>query len=82
MNETEILKRITVNPQIFGGKPIIRGHRLAVEHVIGMLAAGSTEEELLAGYDWLEPGDVQACLVYARRAVAGERVEPIISGTP
>lgn len=80
MNETEILKRITVNPQIFGGKPIIRGHRLAVEHVIGMLAAGSTQEELLTGYDWLEPDDIRACLVYARRAIAGERVEPVISG--
>ena len=82
MNETELLKRITVNPQIFGGKPIIRGHRLAVEHVVGMLAAGSSEEEVLAGYDWLEPDDVRACLVYARRAVAHERVEPLISGTP
>ncbi|OHB82124.1 MAG: hypothetical protein A2V98_24780 [Planctomycetes bacterium RBG_16_64_12] len=81
MNETELLKRITVNTRVFGGKPIIRGHRLAVEHVIGMLAAGSTKEEILAGYDWLEPEDVQACLVYARRAVAHERVEPVISGT-
>ncbi len=81
MNETELLKRITVNPQIFGGKPIIRGHRLAVEHVVGMLAAGSSEEEILAGYDWLEPDDIRACLVYATRAVAHERVEPLISGT-
>jgi len=81
MNETELLKRITVNPQIFGGKPIIRGHRLAVEHVVGMLAAGSSEEEVLAGYDWLEPDDIRACLVYATRAVAHERVEPLISGT-
>jgi len=81
MNETELLKRVTVNLEIFGGKPIIRGHRLAVEHVIGMLAAGSTEEEILAGYDWLEPEDIRACLVYAKRAVAGERVEPVISRT-
>jgi uncharacterized protein (DUF433 family) len=81
MNETELLKRITVSPQIFGGKPIIRGHRLAVEHVLGMLAAGSSEEEILAGYDWLEPDDLRACLVYARRAVARERVELLISGT-
>ncbi len=35
MSETDLLKRITVNPEIFGGKPIIRGHRLAVEHVLG-----------------------------------------------
>ncbi len=38
MNESELLARITFNPQIFGGKPIIRGRRLAVEHVLGMMA--------------------------------------------
>ncbi len=70
MSESELLKRITFNPAVFGGKPIVRGHRLAVEHVIGMLAAGSTQQELLAGYDWLEPEDIRACLAYARRAVA------------
>jgi uncharacterized protein (DUF433 family) len=68
MNEQELLARITVNPKIFGGKPIIRGHRLAVEHVLGMMSAGSTEQEILAGYDWLEPHDIRACLAYARRA--------------
>lgn len=68
MEDSELLSRITVNPRIFGGKPIIRGHRLAVEHVLGMLTAGSSQEEILAGYDWLEPDDMLACMVYARRA--------------
>ena len=45
-----------------------------------MLAAGSTEQELLDGYDWLEPDDIRACLMYAQRSVAGERVELVISG--
>ena len=81
MDEVKLLSRITIDPRIFGGKPIIRGHRLAVEHVIGMLAAGSSQQEILDGYDWLEPEDIQACLVYARRAVARERVEPLIAGT-
>ncbi|HNR33183.1 MAG TPA: DUF433 domain-containing protein [Candidatus Hydrogenedentes bacterium] len=67
MDETRLLERITVDPRIFGGKPIIRGRRLAVEHVLGMLAAGDTEESLLAGYPWLEPEDIRACLVYAQR---------------
>jgi len=48
--ERDLLSRITVNPAIFGGKPIIRGRRLAVEHVLGMLAAGDTPESLLAEY--------------------------------
>src|ERR1051325_11045061 len=47
--ETELLTRITIDPKIFGGKPIIRGHRLAVEHVLGMLAAGDTPESILKG---------------------------------
>jgi uncharacterized protein (DUF433 family) len=42
MDEQQLLKRITVDPAIFSGKPIIRGRRLAVEHVLGMLAAGDT----------------------------------------
>jgi uncharacterized protein (DUF433 family) len=75
MNEKELLKRITVNPKIFGGKPIIRGRRLAVEHILGMLAAGDTQETILEGYAWLEPEDIQACLVYAHRLVGHERIE-------
>ena len=75
MDENELLQRITVNPKIFGGKPIIRGRRLAVEHILGMLAAGDTIETILEGYPWLEPEDVQACLVYARKIVSHERFE-------
>jgi uncharacterized protein (DUF433 family) len=76
MDEQALLQRITVNPQIFAGKPIIRGRRLAVEHVLGMLAAGDTQQTLLQSYPWLEPEDIKACLVYARRVVGHERVEP------
>ncbi|MDF5733602.1 MAG: DUF433 domain-containing protein [Rhizonema sp. PD38] len=78
MDEQKLLERITVNPKIFGGKPIIRGHRLAVEHILGMLAAGDTVETLLEGYAWLEREDVQACLIYARRLVGHERVELLV----
>lgn len=75
MNEQELLKRITINPSIFGGKPIIRGRRLAVEHVMGMLAAGDSIETILEGYPWLEPEDIRACLIYAYRLVGHERIE-------
>jgi uncharacterized protein (DUF433 family) len=78
MTEDELLKRITVNPELFGGKPIIRGHRIAVEHILGMLAAGDTTETLLDAYPSLEPEDIQSCLLYARRLVAHERVEPLL----
>lgn len=75
MSENELLGRITYSPDIFNGKPIIRGRRLAVEHVLGMLAAGDTVETLLAAYPWLQAEDVQACFLYASRVVAQERFE-------
>jgi uncharacterized protein (DUF433 family) len=78
MNETSLLGRITADPKIFGGKPIIRGHRLAVEHVLGMMAAGDSAETILSGYEWMEPEDIQACLMYAHRLVSNERFEPLI----
>ena len=78
MTEIELLARITVNPKIFGGKPIIRGRRLAVEHVLGLLAAGDTPQAILEAYPYLEKEDIQACLVFARRLVGRERVEPAI----
>lgn len=79
MTETDLLNRITVNPSIFRGKPIIRGRRLAVEHVLGMLSAGSTADELRDAYPWLEAEDIKACLIYAYKLVAHERVEPAIT---
>jgi uncharacterized protein (DUF433 family) len=81
MQEQMFLERITINPRIFGGKPIIRGRRLAVEHILGMLAAGDTMENILEGYPWLEREDVLACLVYAQRVVGHERVEPMFTDT-
>jgi uncharacterized protein (DUF433 family) len=75
---TDPLERITIDPRIFGGKPIIRGRRLAVEHVLGMLAAGDDLDTIQEGYDWLEREDVLACVEYARRPVAHERIEPRI----
>lgn len=75
---SDLLDRITINPAIFGGKPIIRGHRLAVEHVLGMLATGDDVATILEGYPWMEREDVVACVEYARRLVAHERVAPRI----
>jgi len=82
MSETKLLERITVNPDIFGGKPLIRGRRLAVEHLLGMLAAGDTTESLLEAYSWLEQEDIQACLLYAQRVIGNEHVELTLSGMP
>lgn len=79
MTEDELLARITTDPAILGGKPLIRGMRIAVEHVLGMLAAGDTPERLLQEYPFLEPADIQACLAYAHRSLAGEQVQDRIA---
>lgn len=80
LSEDELLRRITVDPAIFGGKPVIRGLRMAVEHVLGMLATGDTPEKILAEYPFLEPADIQACLAYAHRSLSGEQVHERIAG--
>ena len=74
MTENELLKRITVRADVFGGKPIIRDMRIAVEHILGMLAAGDTAQTILREYPVLEPEDIQACLLFAYRSIAGEHV--------
>lgn len=75
MNEKRLLARISTSPNIFDGKPIIRGRPLTVEHILGMLAAGDTPEAVLAAYPWLESEDIQACLLYAHHLVRHEQVD-------
>jgi uncharacterized protein (DUF433 family) len=60
-----LLARITSDPAIFGGKPIIRGHRFAVEHLLGYLDAGTSEEELLTEFPFLEADDIAAAKLFA-----------------
>lgn len=75
IREDELLDRITVRPDVFGGKPIIRDMRISVEHVLANLAAGESVESLLHEYPFLEPEDVRACLLFAHRLLAGEYVQ-------
>jgi uncharacterized protein (DUF433 family) len=64
---TELLDRITINPNQCGGRPCVRGMRIRVIDVLGLLAAGQTREEILADYPYLETEDIAACLTYAVR---------------
>ncbi len=68
MSEAELLKRITANPEIFGGKPTIRGMRISVELILSLLAQGETTDALLDDYPDLEPDDIRACLAYAHES--------------
>ena len=67
---------IALNPQILSGKPVIAGTRLSVEFVIGLLADGWSETEILANYPGLTHDHILACLAYARDALSSEKVIP------
>lgn len=69
-----LLTRITSDPAILGGKPIIRGQRFAVEQLLDYLAAGMTETQLLSEFPFLEPDDVRAAQLYAGRLAGMTRM--------
>jgi len=77
MVDPHLLERIRTNPEIFGGKPIIRGMRISVELILSLLAQGETVENLLADYPELEPDDIRACLAYAHAIVADESLDAV-----
>lgn len=73
--EALLLRRITSNPGIFNGKPIIRGMRFKVSDVLGYLASGMTTEEILNDFPYLERNDILAALTYA----ASKLNHPVLS---
>ena len=70
-------QRIALDPSVLVGKPVVKGTRLAVEFVVGLLAEGWSEEDILSSYPGLTVEDIRACLSYAHEALAGERVFPL-----
>jgi len=68
--------RISLDPTVLAGKPVVRGTRLAVEFLIGLLADGWSETDILANYPGLARDDILACLAYARDVLSSERVFP------
>ena len=64
--------RITANKEILGGKPVIKGTRISVEFILGLLASGVTENEILQDYPHLIKDDIRACLEYAAHALRNE----------
>jgi len=79
MNNQALLSRITTNPKVMVGKPIIRGLRITVEQILKALAGGLTVEELLEDYPELEKEDIQAVLLYASEVVNEEQIFDVIS---
>jgi uncharacterized protein (DUF433 family) len=77
MTEQALLNRITADPSIFGGKPIIRGMRVSVELILSLLAQGERPEDILADYPDLELDDVRACLAYAHAIIAHDSLDAV-----
>jgi uncharacterized protein (DUF433 family) len=82
MAEPELLKRITVRPEIFGGKPIIRDMRLSVELILSLLAQGITPEAILEDYPDLESDDIRACIAYAHAVIARDTLDAVVVAEP
>jgi uncharacterized protein (DUF433 family) len=82
MTDEALLQRITLNPAVLAGKPVIAGTRLSVEFIVNLLAHGATEREILAEYPRLAPEDIQACLLFAARSLQQASFMPLAAGTP
>jgi uncharacterized protein (DUF433 family) len=67
MSNTDAIDRITIDPDVCNGKPVVRGLRITVESILDYLSAGETPEEILRQHPMLEPEDISACLAFASR---------------
>jgi uncharacterized protein (DUF433 family) len=77
VSEAQILERIVVSPDVMSGKPVIRGTRLAVSFVLGLLAAGQTPDDILKEYPGITIHDLHACLAFAKRSLDDSAFVPL-----
>ena len=77
MKDEELLERISLNPKVMTGKPVVRGTRLTVEFILNRLAHGATTEEVLAEYQGLKEEDIRACFLFATRFLKDTEFMPL-----
>ncbi len=77
MTEQQLLERITLNPKVMVGKPVIKGTRLTVEYILNLLAHGTTITEILEEYEGLTFEDIQACLLFASKSLSNTPFMPL-----
>jgi uncharacterized protein (DUF433 family) len=80
MTEKQMLERIAMNPNVMVGKPVIKGTRLTVEYILGLLAQGASREEIIAEYQGLTVEDIQACLFFATKSLENIDFMPLATG--
>ena len=81
MNDQDLLERITVNPKLLAGKPVIKGTRLSVEFILNLLAHGAEQEEILEEYDGITLDDIRACLLFATKSLESTSFMPLVLET-
>jgi uncharacterized protein (DUF433 family) len=81
MPDQELLNRVTTNPHVMAGKPIIKGTRLTVEYILNLLAHDATVIEILAEYEGLVEADIRACLLFASRSLESASFMPLAMET-
>ena len=81
MKDEELLERITLNPKVMVGKPVIKGTRLTVDYIINLLAHGATEKEIIEEYRGLTQEDIQACLLFASKSLKNTMFMPLEAET-
>lgn len=79
MTDQRLLERITVDPNVLVGKPVIKGTRLSVEYILNLLAHGATTAEIIKEYEGLSQEDVQACLLFAARSLESTAFMPLMT---
>ncbi len=80
MSDEKLLNRITCDPNLVVGKPVIQGTRLTVEYVLNLLAHGASTGEILEEYQGLKPEDIQACLLFASKTLSSTAFMPLNEG--
>lgn len=81
MEDRRLLERITVNPDVVTGKPVVKGTRLTVGYVLNLLAHGATLNEILEEYDGLVAEDIQACLLFASKSLEDNTFMPLLTSS-
>jgi uncharacterized protein (DUF433 family) len=77
MTDKKLLERITMNPKVMTGKPVIKGTRLTVEFILNLVAHGATDQEIIGEYKGLKKEDIQACILFASKALENTVFMPL-----
>ncbi len=77
MEDQQLLQRLTMNPNVMVGKPVVKGTRLTVEFILNLLAHGATVTEVLEEYEGLTQEDIQACLLFATKSLEDTAFMPL-----